>query len=428
MTRKPSRSTKKAPSTRSLRSRDIPTSLAHLPSKTSHKHSAPRSQPTAPPPHSPTLPPHSPTPPPRSPTPPLRSPTPLPRSLSPTQRSLSPTPFEEARITSHELEVRSIPRNRSVRRAPAAAQQDLPSAISIRINFRVGQPQTHTRVRQSLPPPDLWEYKWDEHTQDILCSRIRRRITGIPGVEWPLDSDPWLQPKHNAAFLQFLPLDEGSCDFKLKQAWHKEAKRLGRASQVVLNLFVYLSETIHTRGQGAGSGSRGFPQPMGAQTETIRRATQSRIIEARERISREVEDGYMDRLGNIRNTHFAVHLARRAPRPETERLEIPNTNTFRQMEHLDRRAEALRQETEAARTERHAEYFTVEMKMGTNVFQVEVKVKDIRTMLGLPDMDLNGLANFRQGEVSNPAEDMNDDEHEDSDYWCPSLIKLWLTN
>lgn len=403
MTRKPSRFTKKAPATRSLRSRNIPISLVQLPSRSANKHSTPHSQPT--------------TPPPPSPTPPLPSPTPSPRSPSPTQRSLSPTPFDEARITSHEPQDRSIPLNRPVHRAPPAALPDLPSAISISINFRVGQPQTHTRVRQSLPPPDLWEYKWDEHTQDILCSRIRRRITGIPGVEWPLDSDPWLQPKHNAPFLQYLPLDEGSCDFKLKQAWHKEAKRLGRASQVVLNLFIYLSETIHTRGQGAGSGSREFPaQPMGARTETIRRATQSRITEARERISREVEDGYMDRLGNIRNTHFAVHLARRGPRPETERLEIPNTNTFRQMEHLDRRAEALRQETEAARTERHAEYFTVEMKMGPNVFQVEVKVKDIRSMLGLPDMDLNGLANFRQGEVNNPTEDMNDDEHEDSDF------------
>jgi hypothetical protein len=350
-----------------------------------------------------------------SPAPTQHSPTLSQRSFTPTQRSLSPTPFEEARTDSHEPQSHPLPR--PIRRAPTVVQHDLPSAISIRINFRIGQPQTHTRVRQSLPRPDLWEYRWDEHTQDILCSRIQRRIAGVPGVEWPVQSDPWLQPKHNAAFLQFLPLDEGSCDFKLKQAWHREAKRLGNGSQVVLNMFVYLSETTHIRGQGAGSGSRGsLAQPIGSRTETIRRATQGRIVEARARISREVENGHMDQLGNIRMAHYAVHLARRAPHPEAERLEIPTTNTFRQMEHLDRRAEALRQETETARTTRHDEYFTVEMKMGPNIFQVEVKVEDMRKMLGLPDMDLNGLANFRQEEVNDPAEDMDDIDHEDSDY------------
>ncbi|KAI9236176.1 MAG: hypothetical protein BYD32DRAFT_419413 [Podila humilis] len=389
MTRKSSRFTKTTPAARSLRSshsgRYSSAPLLQLATRSTRKHHTPRHHPTTPTSPLPTPTQRSPTPPQHSPTPPQHPPTLSQHSFTPTQRSLSPTPFEDTKTNSRGPPNDTLSLPRPARRTPASVQYDLPSAISIRINFRIGQPQTHTRIRQSLPAPDLWEYKWDEHSQDILCLRIQRRIATIPGVEWPAHSVPWLQPKHNAAFLQFLPLDEGSCDFKLKQAWHREAKRLGGSSGVVLNLFVYLSETKRTRGEGAGSGSRGRPaHTVGARTDTIRRATQGGTVEARERISREVENGHMDRLGNIRMAHSAVHLARRAPHPESERLEIPSTNTYRQMEHLDRRAEVLRQEADMARTTRQAEYFTVEMKMGPNVFQVEVKVEDVRKMLGLP--------------------------------------------
>ncbi|KAF9274826.1 hypothetical protein BGZ68_000331 [Mortierella alpina] len=83
------------------------------------------------------------------------------------------------------------------------------------------------------------------------------------------------------------------------------------------------------------------------------------------------------------------------------------------MENLDRQAEELRERDAATAATRQAAFWTVEMKMGPNVFKVEVKIEDMQNMLGLPDMNLNGLRNFREEALNNPEEDINDDEHED---------------
>ncbi|CAO3568749.1 unnamed protein product [Mortierella alpina] len=306
------------------------------------------------------------------------------------------------------------------RRAPPSdlAGQSVPNcrrptrAEKVSINFRIGEPHTHTRLRQHLPAPEQWDYKWEEH--EILCIRIQRRVASIPGVEWSSPDVPYLQPKNAAPFLQFLPLQDSTCDFKLRRAWQREAKRVRSSSNVCLNVYVYLRETTRDRSVTAPviHSADGRPQP-GATTAPVRRATQARIVESRARIGREVNAGHMDSLGPMRSSHLAVHYARQGMPRDDQRLEIPRTNTFNQMQHLDRQVDELRERNEDTAAVREAAYWTVEMKMGPNVFKVEVKVEDVREMLGLPDMNLNGLRNFREDELNNPQEDMNDDEHED---------------
>ncbi|KAF9567288.1 hypothetical protein EC968_003268 [Mortierella alpina] len=239
-------------------------------------------------------------------------------------------------------------------------------------------------------------------------------LAHIPDVEWSSPDEPYLQPKNAAPFLQFLPLADANCDFKLRREWQREAKRLRGSSDVCLNVYVYLRETTRDRSVAASvlDSNLGRPQPGGT-TTPFRRATQGRIIESRARIRREIDEGHMERLGPMRSSHLAVHYARQGMPREGRRLEIPRTNTFNQMEHLDRQADELRDRDAATAAVRQAEFWTVEMKMGPNVFKVEVKVEDMRQMLGLPDMDLNGLRNFREEELNNPQEDINDDEHED---------------
>ncbi|KAG0195166.1 hypothetical protein BGX28_002114, partial [Mortierella sp. GBA30] len=124
--------------------------------------------------------------------------------------------------TNHELELTPAPTSRPSR--PIPSRPVLPDHISLRINFRVGEPQTHTRVRASLPEPVVLQYRWAQDTHESLCKNIQRRAAEIPDFEWPPDGQPWLQPTQSGSYMEYQMLDEGSCDRKLELAWQKAMK------------------------------------------------------------------------------------------------------------------------------------------------------------------------------------------------------------
>lgn len=85
------------------------------------------------------------------------------------------------------------------------------------------------------------------------------------------------------------------------------------------------------------------------------------------------------------------------------------------MRHLDQQAATLRQHQEqAAEVEQQARK-PLTIEVAGVVLEVRISVSELRTFLGIPNMNLDGLTNFREAEINDPQEDIEDEDHAESD-------------
>ncbi|KAF9201038.1 hypothetical protein BGZ59_002946 [Podila verticillata] len=124
------------------------------------------------------------------------------------------------------------------RRRMAVPEPTVPDQITIAVNFRLGEPLTHTRPRRWLPGPTAILYRLAEDDYSELCHRIQRKARLIKeNVEWLEGSNPYLQPNNTATAAQYLALDSSNCNGLLRAAWIKESHRL-RRKDVICNVYV----------------------------------------------------------------------------------------------------------------------------------------------------------------------------------------------
>lgn len=283
----------------------------------------------------------------------------------------------------------------------------MPDRITIVLHYRIGAPLQQTRPRKNLPGPSPILYAWGEDDYDILCSKIRRKVEDIPraaNVEWKRGSNPYLQPHHTATANHYLKLEEGTCNTLLRKAWIKEYRRTTN-DDVVCNVYVYLNENrvvpIETAGSTVTAALPG---------QAFRRATQNRILTQTAVIQQQPD---LQHLGPMETAYLARTTARLPP--SNAPITVPLTNTFRQMRHLDQQAASLRQRQEQVAEAEQQIWKTVSIRVAGVVWKVEVSAKEFREFMGLPDMNLNGLANFQEAEINNPQDDIEDLDHPESD-------------
>ncbi|KAF9438525.1 hypothetical protein BGZ76_007199 [Entomortierella beljakovae] len=278
----------------------------------------------------------------------------------------------------------------------------LPDNISIKLHLRKGQPLVRCRSTKDLPSPTTWEHNLDQDCYSIFCARIRTRLKGLAGLEWPQNSFPYIQPCHTTPQKNYQKVTEDNLEEALTKAWRFEARRLNSADGIYVNIFVYLSN-IRSRTQTIGG-------------STIQRATKTRIDAAHQLISHAVAQNTIPPMGDITTAHFTRHLARLSKMPsQTEPLELPQTNTFRQTQHLDEQARTLDLRRQAGEASQQEEYSTIEVMIEGVILPIRVKIRSLREALNLPNFDLNGLSSFKDDIVLPPEEDMEDIDHADDE-------------
>ncbi|KAG9060718.1 hypothetical protein KI688_008925 [Linnemannia hyalina] len=255
------------------------------------------------------------------------------------------------------------------------------------------------RLRKSWPVPVVWSFQWDEDDLGSLLAKVRRRTTlpALKGFKWPSNETLYVKPTHNTPQQYFLRLDPEDCENKLKRAWTTEARRLNDPDQVTVDVFAYLT-TDQAQTQAAATGRQ----------DQIRRSSKRGILEAERLIGSAIDQGVIPPLGQMTTSHLARHLAKRVQPTTAADLQLPQTATFRQFQHLDNEAEAFHQRSAAQNKERQNDSFLLDCK-------ISFKKSQLRQALGIPNIDLSGIVNFDTGDIANPEFDMRDVDHEDDD-------------
>ncbi|KAG0374660.1 hypothetical protein BGX24_010114 [Mortierella sp. AD032] len=221
---------------------------------------------------------------------------------------------------------------------PEVYSRDLPApeSYTIQLHLRSGEPYTHCRSITNLPDPRPFQHT-NDGSYGILYEIVRARALKNPDYLWQEDSGIYLKPSHNAPQKYFKEIDDSNYEVLLEDAWRMEGRRLGVLSSIVIHIYVYLqpkSEPDKVRvSKRARASSKKGQQP----------ATRPRTIHELGRIRQEERSGRLPTRGPFKSAHLVRHLDRR---PETvdedHPIEIPGTNVFRQMEHLDREPDDLR--------------------------------------------------------------------------------------
>lgn len=270
-----------------------------------------------------------------------------------------------------------------------------PETIHTKLHFRKGQPLTRCRSTKDLPDPQSWTHNLEDDSFVFIRERIKQRAAGIKGFVWPEDEYPYIQPTHSSAQKNFHPLNEENFQDGLVKAWRAEARRLhGDSTQVFVHLYAYLVATDEGR-------------------STIQRATRSRLQTAHKVISNAMNQQNLPNLGTMTVNHLARRLARLPSMPSSDNVEVPPTNTFRQIQHLDSQVQALDQMDQLEAAERGNECRTIIFVIDGHEVPLRFKVESMRHTLGLPRFDLTNIANFEGDSLDEPVEDMDDVDHEE---------------
>lgn len=292
-------------------------------------------------------------------------------------------------------------------RSPSEELDSVPEEVTIQLNFRKAPAlAAHNRRVANLPDPAPWQYNWERDTYNLLCARIRDSIPKLPGVRWEHGAVPYVKPTRHATAKLFLQLDEDNFLARLKQAWRMEERRLGEDSEIVLQIFAYLTYPDTRPYAATGSAGRNA-------NSTIQRATGPRKAAAAQRLSDAVASGKMTALGPITQQMFVQRLAQNARQPEPdEDITIPQTATYVQAQHLDAERARFERTRKAQDQLDQSTFRRVRMRIEGDLY---IDVSDLRSILGILQFDLNGLGNILPHPVPRPQEDVEDVDHADPD-------------
>ncbi|KAJ8533345.1 hypothetical protein ON010_g13909 [Phytophthora cinnamomi] len=178
---------------------------------------------------------------------------------------------------------------------------------------------------------------------------------------------------------------------QLENVWHRARLRRNGQAGFELELFVYV------------------PKPE-AQATSLRRATAARIQEQMPRVAAFVRERQIE-AGEASQRYMAVTQARL---PDGAPLAVPDSTTFRQLQHIDAPQAAIDRATDAEQQRADSEYCMVRVKLHSVPVPLEVNVVDLRAALGLPSYSLRPP--FRPPtDIETPglAMDIPDEEHTD---------------
>lgn len=323
----------------------------------------------------------------------------------PLERQFSAT-AEDAGFVVAELSPPSVANSSSPSPSPQPRQGqhtvEIPDTILLEVNLRHGPPLHQSRVRGHWPPTVVWTFQWDKDTLESLVLNVRRRATqdAAKDFEWPLNRPLYLKPNRHASQANYLALDPGDYEAKLKRAWRAEARQQPDPSKTILKVFAYLTDSTNQPQKTSSFGVHG----------QIRQTSKGRIQASSKYIQDAINDGRLPPLGSMKTAHLAGQFAKRPPVSTNEPPVLPHPTTFRPSQHLDNQRAARRPGNTAERENRTNEYFSLTIK---------VSRKELREALGLPDLNLNEVVHFNARDRDVPENDIEDMDHLDdvSFFW-----------
>ncbi|KAK3833244.1 MAG: hypothetical protein J3R72DRAFT_453358 [Linnemannia gamsii] len=251
-----------------------------------------------------------------------------------------------------------------------------PESYTIQLHLRSGEPYTHCRSITNLPDPRPFQHT-NDGSYGILYEIVRARALKNPDYLWQEDSGIFLKPSHNAPQKYFKEIDDSNYEVLLEDAWRMEGRRLGVLSSIIIHIYVYLqskSELGKVRvSKRAWASSKKGQQP----------ATRPRTIHELGRIRQEERSGRLPTRGPYKSAHLARHMGRRPAVDEDHPIEIPDTNVFRQMEHLDREPDDLRPRRSQEREFAEEEFALVCIRISGQIIKLEIERQSLREAVGI---------------------------------------------
>ncbi|KAH7461418.1 uncharacterized protein KRP23_4463 [Phytophthora ramorum] len=244
---------------------------------------------------------------------------------------------------------------------------------------------------QCASSPKREEQYHDGHR--VLRAKVEEHFSSkLPG-QWNSNFDIYLKPANNAKQKHFEVLCQENAALlaQLENVWHRARLRRNGQAGFELELFVYV------------------PKPE-VQATSLRRATAARIQEQMPRVAAFVRERQIE-AGEASQRYMAVTQARL---PDGAPLTVPDSTTFRQLQHIDAQQAVIDRATDAEQQRADSEYCMVRVKLHGVPVPLEVNVVDLRAALGLPSYSLRPP--FRPPtdiETPGPAMDIPDEEHTD---------------
>ncbi|KAG3168838.1 hypothetical protein PC128_g19294 [Phytophthora cactorum] len=242
----------------------------------------------------------------------------------------------------------------------------LPELLTCRISIKNGEP--FDACRDKVPPSLAFLYKVSEG-YSILRKKIEEHFEiKLPG-QWKPTFDIYLKPSNNA---------------KQKQA---RRRRNGQAG-FELELFIYV------------------PKPEAP--ASLRRASAARIQEQLPRVAAFLREQQVE-AGPASEIYMAVTQARL---PEGTPLEVPDSITFRQLQHTDAQQATIDGAMTVQQQQSAGEYRVVRIKIHGMPVNVQVKIGDLREALELPNYSLRSpFRSPANTDTPEPATNIEDEEH-----------------
>ncbi|KAH7485164.1 hypothetical protein KRP22_010317 [Phytophthora ramorum] len=266
----------------------------------------------------------------------------------------------------------------------------LPASLTCRLSIKNGQPLEACRDKVPPSPSFVFDVA-DGHR--VLRAKVEEHFSSkLPG-QWNSNFDIYLKPANNAKQKHFEVLCQENAALlaQLENVWHRARLRRNGQAGFELELFVYV------------------PKPE-VQATSLRRATAARIQEQMPRVAAFVRERQIE-AGEASQRYMAVTQARL---PDGAPLTVPDSTTFRQLQHIDAQQAVIDRATDAEQQRADSEYCMVRVKLHGVPVPLEVNVVDLRAALGLPSYSLRPP--FRPPtdiETPGPAMDIPDEEHTD---------------
>ncbi|KAF4035122.1 hypothetical protein GN244_ATG12895 [Phytophthora infestans] len=256
------------------------------------------------------------------------------------------------------------------------------------VSVKIGSITKTSRTNISIEEPNFTFDEDNELFEDlqIKVERIASPALRLYKVKTTRDDTAmYLKPSLGAKQAEWAALTPGNWKHYIDIARGHHQKCRTNKGPFVVKLFVFAAKETATQAAG------------------IRRPPVSRIQDAARAI-----DGYLlergdVQVGPIARTYWETTHARQ---PEGTAPSVPDNATFRQMQHLD----SMRPLPTPTRTESNLQTITVQLN-GSSDLQLSFNVRELRTILGLPNHNLLAEGVFSSFDVpAEPTEDMVDED------------------
>lgn len=207
-----------------------------------------------------------------------------------------------------------------------------------------------------------------------------------PDYTWYDYSNIYFQPTHNAPQKYFREIREDSFEIVLEDIWRAEGRCLRTLADVEVHLYVFV-QPKQPKTHRSNLPRRNVDGPHGHH-----RATKAPTTAGMRENTSSVQNGIIPRAKPITMRHRSRHSARRLDMVEdgVSLMDMPQTNTFRQIQHLDQELDDLRQRILRDRNFYNEEYWALRFRIDGQVVELQVELRSLREALNLPDIDLHG--------------------------------------